>query len=126
MYGNAARAAGVKIPDGQLFDRSDKPSLTLTGLLPLQFHAMRYVDNKGQEVAELVVQAGDEIYMAPDGAQWLAKMRPLSAAMKEKVIHALQSMSPSQMDIPTQDNVDVVASEISQAQDDPDFTSVEP
>ena len=103
------RPVGVKVPDGQLYDRSDKADLTVEHLLKMEFFAAQYVEN-GKLKSGLIVQSGGHFYLAPNGSTWLAGMRELSAKMTDNV-KALydQTTSGSIEDVPIEDTVDIIA-----------------
>ena len=112
------RQVGVKIPTGQLYDKSDQPALTVIGLVELKFYAVEYVDKKGSKVPMLCMKsAAGDFYEAPNGSIWLNDAKHLSDQMK-KNIEAVLATAPraggSDADmVPTQDAVDVLATEVS-------------
>ena len=115
MFNTQTRPVGVKIPEGQLSERSDLPSLTLVHLMPLEFMAAQYVDKAGKKVTGLFVKNGEDWYQAPNGDQWLAQFRTLSPKMDEnaKAMYAKITGVPDNADVPLEDNVDVIAGETS-------------
>ena len=114
--GNAnTRHVGVKIPTGQLYDKSDNPALTIEGLLELKFYAVQYANKKGSKVSMLVMKAADgTLYEAPNGDSWLNGAKQLSEQMKKNVEVVLSSAPRvgASVTVPTQDAVDVLAEEI--------------
>lgn len=125
------RQVGVKIPTGQIYDKSDRPALTIEGLVELKFYAVQYVDKKGTKVPMLVIKdASGELYEAPNGTSWLNDAKLLSDQMKKNVesvlLTAPRAGSSVADNVPTQDSVDVLAIEVSQAANDPDYINVSP
>lgn len=118
------RHVGVKIPTGQIYDKSNAPALTIEGLVELKFYAVQYVDRKGSKVSMLVMKsAAGEMYEAPNGASWLNDAKLLSDAMK-KNMEAVLASAPRAGDeaadlIPTEDAVDVLATEVTAATPQP-------
>jgi len=103
------RPVGVKIPEGQINDRSDKADLTVEHLLPIEFFAAQYVEN-GKIKQGLFCHSNGVFYMAPNGDQWLAGMRPLSEKLTTNVRHAYEAMKGAiPEDVPVTDTVDVIA-----------------
>lgn len=118
------RQVGVKIPTGQIYDKSDSPALTIEGLVELKFYAVQYVDKKGNKVSMLVMKsAAGDLYEAPNGASWLNDAKLLSDQMKKNVETVLASAPRAGSSIadivPTQDAVDVLATEVGQATEPP-------
>jgi hypothetical protein len=113
MFNTQQRPVGVKIPEGQLSERSDLPSLTLVHLMPLEFMAAQYVDKSGKKVVGLFVKNGKDWYQAPNGDQWLSQFRALSPKMEEnaKAMYAKNTGITDTTDVPLEDNVDVIAGE---------------
>ena len=112
MFNTQQRPVGVKIPEGQLAEKSDLPSLTLIHLMLLEFCAAQYVDKSGRKVTGLFVKSGKDWYQAPNGEQWLAQFRELSDKMLKNTLDKyahLKGTDPA--DVPTEDNVDVIAGE---------------
>jgi hypothetical protein len=111
------RQVGVKIPTGQIYDKSNQPALTVVGLVELKFYAVEYVDRKGNKVPMLVMKsAAGEMYEAPNGSAWLNDAKMLSDQMKKNV-EAVLATAPraggSVADtVPTEDTVDVLATEV--------------
>lgn len=110
------RQVGVKIPTGQMYDKSDDPALTIKGLVELKFYAIEYVDKKGNKVPMLVIKtAAGELYEAPNGTSWLSDAKMLSDQLKKNVEGVLATAprvgSPAD-NVPTQDTVDVIATEV--------------
>jgi hypothetical protein len=103
------RPVGVKIPDGQLHDRSDKADLTVEHLIPMEFFGAQYVEN-GKLKAGLFVQSGGRFYLAPNGEQWISGMRELSEALTNnvRVIYDRIKGGPLK-DVPLEDTVDIIA-----------------
>lgn len=103
------RHVGVKTPEGQIHDRSDKADLTVEHLMPMEFFGAQYVEN-GKLKTGLVVQSGGKFYLAPNGGQWLADMRELSEALtgNVKAIYDRIKGGPLE-DVPHEDAVDIIA-----------------
>ena len=111
------RHVGVKIPTGQLYDKSDKPALTVVGLVELKFYAVQFVDKKGTKVPMLAMKSADgELYEAPNGTAWLNDAKPLSQQLKtniEDVLATAPRAGSSVADnVPTEDAVEVMATEV--------------
>lgn len=125
MFPNAqGRHVGVMIPEGQLTEPSNLPDLTVTGFTSLNFFAVEYVE-RGKKQQGLVVDANGTLYLAPNGMQWLTGMRELSEKLGRNVkdgIARTQGVAPE--DVPTEDNVDVIAQEIAVAQEDQDTINI--
>jgi hypothetical protein len=112
MLGVGQRPVGVKIPEDQTTDRTNKPDLHVENLLPMEFFAMQYVE-KGKMKMGLVAHSGGQFYLAPSGSEWLAGMRPLSDKLvKNLKPHFERLRGPEPIDptgVPTSDDVDIVA-----------------
>jgi len=103
------RPVGVKIPDGQLHDKSDKADLTVEHLLKMEFFAAQYVEN-GKLKAGLVVHSGGRFYLAPNGSTWLAGMRELSEKMTNNVKSLYERTQSGPLEgVPVEDTVDIIA-----------------
>ena len=111
MFGNQShRGVGVKIPDGQLHDRSDAPDLTVLDLAPLELRAGRYVE-RGKIKMGLFAKVGDVWHLTPDGDNWLQRCRQTSAALTKNLKEAEGKFKGvSAEDVPTTDAVDIIAS----------------
>ncbi len=112
------RHVGVKIPTGQIYDKSDQPALTITGLVELKFYAVQYVDKRGSKRSMLAMKSADgEVYEAPNGSAWLNDAKPLSDQLKKNLENVLASAPRAGSKVadlvPTEDVVDVLATEIS-------------
>ena len=111
------RQVGVKIPTGQIYDKSEAPALTITGLLELKFYAVQYVDKRGNKVSMLAMRSADgELYEAPNGSAWLNDAKQLSDQMKQNLEATLATApragtSPAD-NVPVEDVVDVIATEV--------------
>lgn len=118
MFNTATRPVGVKIPEGQLSERTDLPSLTLVHLVPMEFLAAQYVDKSGKMVTGLFVKSGSDWYQAPNGEQWLAQFRPLSPKMEANAKEKYSKLTGKSdiTDVPLTDNVDVIAEETVEGQ----------
>lgn len=117
MYGNQQpRPVGVKIPDGQIYDRSDKPALTVLGVLDLTFRGVQYVDKTGKKKNMLVLMDQNGVqYEAPNGESWLNGLRPLSEDFNKNIQNFVDLNRPvDPAEIPTEDQVDVVASAVAE------------
>lgn len=113
------RQVGVKIPTGQLYDKSDNPALTIEGLVELKFYAVQYADKKGNKVSMLVMKsAAGDMYEAPNGASWLNDAKLLSDQLKKNIEMVLASapraVSSIADSVPTEDFVEVIATEVTQ------------
>lgn len=111
MLGNTGhRHVGVKTPEGQIHDKSDKADLTVEHLMPMEFFGAQYVEN-GKLKTGLVVQSGGKFYLAPNGSQWLADMRELSKALTSNVKPLYDKLKGGLIDedVPVEDNVDIIA-----------------
>ncbi len=105
----------VTIPEGQISERSDLPPLTITSFAELKMFGLTFVDANGRERPMLVVLCSDgSLHSAPDGEQWIGRLRPLSTKMAEsfnKVYRDLTNTSGinGPTNVPDKDNVDIIA-----------------
>jgi hypothetical protein len=102
----------VKIPEGQINERTDRPDLTISHMLPMEFFAAQYVEANKLK-SGLFVLSGGQFYLAPSGAEWLAGMRPLSdkmAANAQELYDRVHGGVPG--DVPTEDIVDILGKDM--------------
>lgn len=113
MFSNS-NTRGVKLPDGQVSERSDAPPLTITTFSEIRMFGLTYVDSGGRERPLLVVLNVDgSLYSAPEGDQWITRLKPLSTKLAENFREVYQKSLPSTepVKVPGMDNVDVIANE---------------
>ena len=117
MFSNST-ARGVKLPDGQVAERSDAPPLTITTFSEIRMFGLTYVDAGGRERPLLVVLNSDgSLYSAPEGEQWITKLKPLSTKLADNFREVLRKTAPSTetVKVPGKDSVDVIANEEAKA-----------
>lgn len=108
------RPVGVKIPEHQNTDRTDRPDFSVISMVPLELFAAQYVEN-GRVKMGLFCHSGGTFYMVPDGEPWLQKFRTLRKEMVVNVQHIYESLKgKTPEDIPLHDTVDVVAGSVAQ------------
>lgn len=114
MYPNAqGRHVGVKIPQGQLEERTNLADLTVVSVNPMQMIGMVYVESGKLKRALVVKDVEGNLYLAPNGDQWIVGLRPLSDKLSKNVVdalHIVQGTAPE--DLPTTDSVDVIAGDM--------------
>ena len=103
----AVRQTGVRIPDDQLTQGQGAPN-TVGHVIPAQMVAVQYFDEYGKGHNTVLLRVGTELYHAPNGEQWAAALKQAAPWLKEVVMPELDS---EKVPIPTEDEVDVVASE---------------
>lgn len=121
MFGpnQSARPVGVRIPEGQSLESTNLPPLTLVHLVPLEMFGGQYSDETGRLRGGMFVKSGDDFYLVPNGEQWIGQLRPLSNKLLAQAREAYRRLvSPKDAGVPTEDTVDVIASEITKESSD--------
>lgn len=122
---NQLRPTGVTIPEGQRAEAQPQdhnlPTLSVHNFGKLEMFAGQYVDSSGKLNAGFYVKFGDEFYLDPNGPAWFGGLKPLSDRHKQAVRARYESMLGNQdtTDVPTEDEVDVVAGEMANPQPEP-------
>jgi len=105
------RHPGVKVPEGQNIDRTDKPDLTVLDMVDVQMKAGRYVEN-GKIRTGLFLLVGKVWHLAPDGEAWLRKCRQVSEKLTKNIVDFVEARDGvHDKDVPATDTVDVIAAE---------------
>lgn len=101
------------IPQGQLEENTNLGDLTVVSVNPLQMMGIVYAE-RGKLKRGLVVQdVQGDLYLAPNGDQWTAGLRPLSEKLAHNVKDGLDKvMGVPPTEVPLEDNVDVIAGDM--------------
>ncbi len=108
------RPQGVTIPDQQLRSGNTGTPNTVVHIIPLQPFAVQYFDETGQEHNTIVYKAGDTVYFDRNAERWAAGLAQAASYIKDAVNaeHAAFLSPP----VPTDDDVDVLATETANAE----------
>lgn len=109
---NAGRVVGVTTPE-QLGRAPDGvPDLTVMHLKELRMFGAQYTEN-GKIRAGMFVKDGDEFYLDPSGGEWVNRLRPLSEKLSKSATAKFEQLQGiTAKDLPMEDNVDIVATEL--------------
>lgn len=118
------RHVGVKIPQDQLTEQTDKPNLHVAHAFPVQFYAAQYVEN-GKLKMGLFFEMNGDIYLSPNSDEWLGRLSRCNPKLAKNIKEKLETLSgvPPE-EVPIEDNVDVVAADM--ATESPDKEDLEP
>jgi hypothetical protein len=110
----SGRIVGVTIPEQLGRSPEGVPDLTVLSLQKLEFFGAQYTEN-GKIRMGLLVKSGEDFYLDPRGDQWVGGLRPLSDKLKKSAMDKyIAVVGVDAKDLPIEDNVDVVAQEVSE------------
>lgn len=115
LPGGNQRPQGVTIPDSQLRSGETGQPNTVAHVVPMQPYAVQYFDEHGHAHSTIVWKSGDMVYFDRNAERWAAGLAQAAPYIKDAVNaeYAVQTAPEA----PTgADAVDVIASEISDAQ----------
>ena len=106
------RPMGVKIPQDQNAEVTDKPNLFVQHILPLKFFAMEYAEG-GKMKKAMICEFNGDYYIAPNSEEWISRLSPVSSKLRKNISESLERVSGVPVeDIPLKDDVDVVAADM--------------
>lgn len=80
---------------------------TVIGAEPLEQYAIYYFDETGQARVNILLKAGDRFFLAPNGVEWAASLKPAAEWLKKGVEPFLVQPESENTSVP-KDGVDVL------------------
>lgn len=108
MNTTSNRPTGVLLPQNQISGGKGGPR-TVTGFAKLETFGVEYVDDEGVKHTTVVQNMGGQWYLAPNGENFAASLRPVKAdTWLAKMLDERFSGDTNVGALPRQDAVDVV------------------
>lgn len=107
MFGNQV---GVGVSFGQRTEGKTAPPGTVVNLMEVQTFGIQYADNEGRVLTTMVHRMAGVWYLAPNGENYAATLRPLGTgsklakALEERFVNATTTTT-----VPKSDAVDIEA-----------------